>query len=144
MVSLWVIHLHVNWKRVRNISGTFTYINFHWLNFGRDRCGIGMVDPKKKSRYTPLLSNRPTLFDLPRLPYCLNNQLRVIHNSELWKCTMLSHIPDKLNRRFKCTASAHNQFMTKIRQSPGHLADEATKHVYLQREAYRHSKVYIF
>ena len=47
---------------------------------------------------------------------------------------MLSHIPDKLNRRFKCTASAHNQFMTKIRQSPGHLADEATKHVFIFNE----------
>jgi len=56
---------------------------------------------------------------------------------------MLSHTPDKPNRRIECTR-IHNttllqkyhidQFMMKIRQSPGHLADEVTKHVSIFNE----------
>ena len=72
---------------------------------------------RKKSRVTPLLSNRPTWFDLPRLPHRLNltelNPIssRVFHNSELWKHTMLSHAPDKPNRRIECTC-IHNTILS--------------------------------
>jgi len=56
---------------------------------------------------------------------------------------MLSHAPDKPNRRIKYRRTQYytllqqhdiDYFMTKIRQSPGHLADEATKHMFIFNE----------
>ena len=62
---------------------------------------------------------------------------RMIHNSELWKRTMLSHTLDKPDRESSAHAYTYYtllQLMTKIRQSPGHLADKATKYLFIFHE----------
>jgi len=98
---------------------------------------------------TPLLSNGPTLFDLPRLPHRLNrtdpnpisSEWFITRNCENVQCWVTLQI--KPNQHIECTYIQYytllqqydiDQWMTKIRQSPGHLADEATKHVFIFNE----------